>query len=320
MWYDQITPKFVKDVAIKYAQENPLMGTRIFPQIFVDKAGYIGTYSKESFLKVGDPKSYVRVGAAESKGVDYATGKEPYFIEKRSTHKDVTEDDLQNYDNPFDPVRAAISLVTTRLNLVAAKLFVQTVLQPGIWGTDFDVGVSGAGGKWSSDTGTPIKDVLTLNREIQAFTGFYPNAMAMTGDVYDALVVNSDIRNIIKVTQDKIPTPDLLARAFNLKRGIEVFSTVETTAKEGTTPTKSNTGFMASNVALIVYSPTAPSVDVPSGGYYLTYRKGGKANGRVKITTIPMPQNNHSLRIEGDSYFTPKILAPDLGVLLTNIV
>ncbi len=320
MWYDQITPKFVKDVAIKYAQENPLAGTAVFPQIFVDKAGYIGTYNKESFLKVGDPKDYIRVGASESKGVDYATGKEPYFIEKRSAHKNVTEDDLQNYDNPFDPVRAAISLVTTRLNLVAAKLFVQTALQPGVWGTDFDVGVDGAGGKWSSATGVPIKDILTLNREIQAFTGFYPNMMAMTGDVYDALMVNDEIKSLVKVTQDKIPTPSLMAKAFNLKKGIEVFSTVETTAKEGTTPTKSNTGFMASNVALLLYSASTPSVDIPSGGYYLSYRKGGKANGRVKITTIPIPKDNHCLRIEGDSYFTPKVLAPDLGVLLTNII
>ena len=314
-WFDQITQKFVANVATRYMQEAPWAPLSIFPKINVkQKSGYIAEYTKEDWMRVGDPKDYIRSGASESIGDSISHGYQPYFLEKRSLHTDLTEDDRNEYDNPFDPVTDSTEWVIDTLGRVAAKLFSDTVFTTGVWGLDFDVTASST--KWSSSTSTPITDVLNQSQAIEAFTGFRPNKMVMTRDVFNALKVNSQIRDSMKVTTDKVVTEALLAKLFEVDI-VQVFRTVETTAKKGQKSTKDNTNFMATNKVLLCYTPQRASKKRPSAGYHLAYK--GKY-GNVITRTFPMPQLNNALRIEGDIFIAPKIVSPDLGTLFINVI
>ena len=314
-WYDQITKKFVANVATRYMQESPWPVLSIFPKINVkQKSGYIAEYTKEDWMRVGDPKDYIRSGAAESIGDSISHGNQPYFLEKRSLHTDLTEEDREEYDNPFDPVTDGTEWVIDTLGRVATKLFSDTVFSTGIWGTDFDVNASSV--KWNDSTSKPITDVLNQSQAIEAFTGFRPNKIVLTRDVFNALKVNSQIRDSMKVTTDKVITEALLAKLFEVE-SVQVFRTVETTAKKGKLATKSNTNFMATNKLLLCYTPKRASKKRPSAGYHLAYK--GKY-GNVVTRSFPMKQLNNALRVEGDIFIAPKIVSADLGTLFTNII
>ncbi len=104
-WYDQITDKFVANVANRYMQENIWPQFSIFPKVnSKQKSGYIAKYEKEDWLRVGTVSDYIRTGATESKGENFATGRQPYTLEEFAFHDDVTKEERAEYDNPFEPV------------------------------------------------------------------------------------------------------------------------------------------------------------------------------------------------------------------------
>jgi len=312
-WYNQITKKFVKNVANKYAQENVWGPFNIFPKVRVAQlAGKIAKFSKRDWLAVGDPNDYVRMGSSESIGDAQASGSQPFVLTQRAYHEDVSEDERNNYDNPFDPVQGAAESVVNKLSLVIAKLFVQNVMVAGIWANDVTPST-----KWDASGATPVDDVLAHLMAIESLTGFWPNRLVMTRDVEVALATNSQITGLIKSTDDKIPTRQLLAKAFKVET-VEVFSTVETTAKKGSTPTASNTNYMATKTLVACYTPDRATTKKPSAGIHPVYAKG--SGGDIDIKLIPMPARNNSLRIEGRIYTEPIVMASDLGVRFYDVL
>ena len=111
-WYDQITPKFIRGVANRYMQENIWPALAVFPKVNTkQKSGYIAEYSKEDWLRVGNVADYIRTGATESVGDTFEHGQQSYILEEYTFHDDVTEDERDNYDNPYDPISDATEYV-----------------------------------------------------------------------------------------------------------------------------------------------------------------------------------------------------------------
>ncbi len=314
-WYDQINETFVRNVAIGYFQEIDFTPFRIFPAITtVHSSGMLGSYNKEDWLRIGDKNDYKRVGATESVGDDYSVGSQPYMVEEVAFHKDITKKEANEYDNPFDPVSDGTKFVINRLNLIATANFVDTFLKTGVWANEYVGGTDFT--KWSDASSTPVEDVLTYQDEVRAFTGFAPNKMIMTPDVYKALRGNTEVKSLLKITDTKIVTKNLLRQLFDMEE-LEVLGTVRTTAKKGQTATKSNTGYFAAGKVFLGYVPKAPSKYEPSAGYHMVQTIGGD---KVVTEAIPMKHLNHALRVEGTINLTPKVVASDLGCLLTSVV
>jgi hypothetical protein len=320
-WYDQINDVFVKNVAVGYVQELDFTPFNIFPKVrTVKSSGLIASYAKEDWLRIGNIDDYKRVGATESIGDDYEVGSQPYNVEDISFHKDVTKKEAEEYDNPYDPVNDAIKFVINRIRLVTVGNFVNTFLNTGIWGTDYTGVASGATGnqfiKWSASGSTPISDILNYQDAIRSFTGFKPNRMVMTPDVYNALKTNAEIKDSLKVTSDKVVTKDILARLFEVDT-LEILSAVRTTAKKGEASTKTNTGYFAASRVFLGYTPNKPSKFEPSAGYHMLHTHGKED---VFMDRIEMKEKNHALRLEGTMSLAPKVVAPDLGCLLSAVV
>ena len=312
-WYDQITDKFVGNVANKYMQENPWKIFRAFPDVPVKQlSGYLATYDKEDWLRIGDPDDYIVNGAAESIGDDFATGKSAYVLKKYKFHDDLDKDSMENYDSPFAAVRDRTEFVVSRLGLVMAKVFKNALMTTGVWGKDVDC----SGAKWTTAGTNVMKQISDNAQYVQSITGFRPNRMIVCQDAIDALDYNTGIINRMKTTSDKIITTDLLARLFKLEM-IEVLSAVETSAAKGGTVTTANTDFMHSGSALLFFAPPRPSIKMPCAGYNLI-RKGKL--GKINTTQIPMKAKNDAIRIEGWVEAMPFVLGADLGVYFYNLV
>lgn len=314
-WYDQITPKFVQNVAVLYLQQTKFEAFSMFPVLPVaQRSGYIAVYKKEDWLRIGDIDAYKRWGAVESVGDDYELDKQSYTVVPYAFHKDIAKEDREEYDNPFDPVRDATMYVINRLRLVFASNFVSSFLNTGIW--SFEKQGGAAFTQWDDTSSDPVGDVLSFKGEVKALTGFEPNRMLITHDVYVALRKNQSIKDQLKVTDHKVITLDVLARLMDLEE-IVVLDAVRTTAKKGETATTSNTGFLASKKALLVFAPARASKLTPSAGYHITLRRNGQ---NIATRRIPMPHLNDALRIEGEMAVDCKVVAPDLGVYMYDVI
>ena len=315
-WYDQIKEEFIKNVAINYMQEVDFTPFKIFPVITTKKrSGLIAKYNKEDWLRIGNINDYKRIGATQSIGDDYNVSSQPYNLEDIAFHKDVTRAEAEEADNPFDAIADGTKFVINRINLIIMANFVNTYLTTGRWGNDYTGGTDFT--KWDDPNSTPIDDVLKFQDAIGALTGRPANRMLITPDVYRALRSNAEIKNSLKVTSDKVVTTDALRKLFDMD-SLVVLRTVRTTAKKNEKATKNNTGYFASKKVLLTYAPARPSKYEPSGGYHIV--KTGKNKEKVAMVRIPMPENNMALRIEGTATLTPKLIAPDLGCLLNNVI
>ena len=312
-WYDQIKDKYVGNVANKYLQENPWTIFKAFPDVHVKQlSGYLATYDKEDWMRVGEPNDYVVSGADESKGDDFATGSSAYVLKTYKFHDDLDRDSMENYDSPFSAVRDRTQFVVNRLGLVMAKVFKNALMATSVWGKD----VNCTAAKWSTAGTAVIKQVSDECRKIQAFTGRRPNRMIICQDAIDALEFNTQITARLKNTDTKIVTKNILASIFKLEM-IQVLDAVESSVGKGGTATTANTDFMHTGSALLFYSPPSPSIRMPAAGYNLL--KKGKL-GKINTTTIPMKIKNDSIRIEGSVQAMPFVLGSDLGTYLYNLV
>ena len=309
-WHDQITDKYVANVANAFITEVGIDAFSIFPKVTTRQlSGYIAQYNKEDFFYIGDIQKYKLAGSTESVGDEYRVGKQSYVVEKYAFHKDVSEDERNEYDNPFDPVSDATHYVVHRLKRVLLYNLVSTYMTTGVWDTDTNL----TSVKWNAKTGAtstndPVKKVMDLCDNIAKVTGFRPNRMIMAQNVYSALKTNSFITERMKNTNDKVVTIDLLARLFELDT-IKVLGDVNSAADD----------FMVSGAALLCYTPDRPSKMKPSAGYHIVYTRSPKKD-LVGTRRLPMEHLNNSLRIEGWMHFEAKALATSLGNYIYNIV
>ena len=305
-WYDRVTSEFVQNVANMYIQEAPLDAFKIFPELNSNKlTGKIAKYNKEDWFYIGTVADYIRSGAAESAGDDYSTDSQSFTLLKYSFHKDVTEDESKEYDNPFAPSEDAVRFVINRINRVIMQHLVTSYFATSIWGTAL-VGTSDFV-KWSNASATPVTDVLLWKEDIHKVAGFTPNRMIVTPDVHRYLKGCTAITNIMKTTDDKVVTNALIAKLFE----VDDYVILDALNSAGT-------DYMATASVLLVHTPKRPSRMTPSAGYTVLYK--GENLEVASTTRIEMPEKNHALRIEADVHCAPVVLAPDLGVFASNVL
>jgi len=273
--------------------------------------GYIGTYTKADWLRIGSTSLYKRTGSTESFGDDYAVSKTTYLVEQYSFHKDINRDDMNEYDNPFNPVNDAIDFVMTRMNRVLLSELISTFFTTSIWSGASDQNLSSY--KWDTkssgvSTNDPIAQINVGRAGIMKQTGYNPNKLIVTWDAYNALLSNTFIIDRMKTTSDKVVTRELLARLFEVDKFVVIDAVNE-----------SGTDFLATSRALLCYTPTTPSKFAPSAGYNIVYT-GGEIGRVVKTRKIPMPEKNDSVRIEADMYVDQLVLGADLGVYFYGMV
>lgn len=310
------------NISVAYLQEEEsFISHKVFPAIPVKKQSDVYfVYNKGDFFR---DEARVRSGASESAGGEYAVeASDPYYCRVHAFHKDVTEQERANHDDPLDADIDATDFVSQKMMLKREVVWTEKYFKPGIWTTEYTgVGATPSGDqvlqfdKVGSD---PIGVVAKAIVKMASQTGYRPNTIAMTPAVFYALKNHEDILDRIKYTQKGIVTADLLATLFEVEQ-IHVAWSVVNTAGQGA---EDAIDFIMGNHMLLCYVQRRPSLRKPSAGYMFSWTglKGASGLG-TRIVRLPMDLLGLGTeRIEGEIAFDVKVIAQDLGVFFKDIV
>lgn len=314
--------KALTNMSVAYMQdESSFIADKVFPRIPVKKQSDVYfVYNKGDFFR---DEARVRAGASESAGGDYGVeASDPYYCKVHAFHKDVTEQDRANYDDPLDADKDANDFVTQKMLIRRETQWADKYFKPGVWTTEIEGVDSNPTGnqaiKLNLPASTPIELFTGESVKMAGQTGFKANTLVMSPQVFLALKNHEDILDRIKYTQKGVVTADLLATLFEVDN-IYVAWGVVNAANQGATD---DIDFIMGKHALLCYVNPRPTIKKPSAGYIFTWTglMGAGAYGN-RIARIP-----HDLlgigteRIEGEVAFDAKVIAQDLGVFFKDIV
>lgn len=309
------------NISVAYLQDaNAFIADKVFPIVPVKRQSDVYyQYSKEDFMR---DEAQVRGAGTESAGGDYGVeAQDPYYCRKHAFHKDVTEEERANYDEPLDADKDATDFVSQKMLIRREMQWASNFFKAGVWGTE----ISGAEAdgenqaiKWNLATSNPIKDITDAAVDMAGATGFKPNTLVLSPAAFTALKNHEDILDRIKYTQKGIVTADLLATLFEVDHVHVAWAVVNTAAKGA----DANIGFIMGKHALLCYSNPAPALRKPSAGYIFAWTglEGSGAYGN-RIVRLPMDVLGLGTeRIEGEIAFDAKQVCKDLGIFYKDIV
>lgn len=298
--------------AQKWLQSQDMfVASRAMPNAPVEKQSDLYyEFSREDFFR---DEAQERADGTESAGGGFDLSTSPYFCRVYAFHKDVTDRQRANADDPVRLDEAAAQFVTLKMLIKKELLFRAAYFTTGIWGTDLSPST-----KWNAASSTPIAEIRTAIRTVHNATGMRPNRMLIGRPSWDALLDNDDVLSRITGGSTKdipaIVMRELIAQLFELET-IEVFDSVVNSAPKGATE---STAFIGADNCLIYYAPQAVALDVPSAGVQFSWRGlfGSTANG-IRIKRF-RHEPTASDRIEGEIAVDFKKTAAVLGYMLND--
>jgi hypothetical protein len=319
--------------------QNAFLQQQLDQNFFIaDKVfGRVPVQLKRANYRTWDIADWLRADAqrrapgTESAGGGYRETEAPlYNCYVTAFHKDLdeqTEAELIANGNP-NP-RATDTRYVTRQLLMRRELdFHDSYMTTGVWGADWQ-GVATPSAAtdfdyWNDSASTPIDIVAEIVDDIIAATGMVPNTMLMSRRVRRALRRNAQIISeahaIAQRTGEPLPTDALLADLFEIPN-IIVSNGYYNTAAEDTAMTKTIVPIFNNMVWIGYVEPTA-DLEMPSAGRIFTwdgYNNGDSGFDGNGVYEIPMPTTK-SVRIEGELAYDMRVVAPELGVLLSTVL
>lgn len=310
------------NISVAYMQDaSNFVAADVFPIVPVQKQSDLYfIYRREDFLR---DEAEDRANGTESAGGDYNVDQsEPYFCKVRAFHKDVTEQDRVNADEPLSPDKDATEFVSMKLLIRRERIWAETFFITGVWGKEL-AGVASAPAEgqtlqWDQPSSDPIAVIKNQSTVMQEGTGYRPNVLVLSPYAKDALLNHPDIIDRIKYTQKGIATTDLLAELFEVKK-VKVANAIYNSAAKGAAE---STQFIMGKHALLAYAEPNPGLKKPSAGYIFAWKglKGAGAFGN-RVVRIPMPWlGMETERVEGEMAFDMRRVAADLGTFFKDIV
>lgn len=310
------------NVSVAYLQDaSAFIADKVFPIVPVKRQSDVFyTYNKGDFMR---DEAQVRGAGTESAGGDYGVvANDPYYCRKHAFHKDVTQEERENYDEPLNADTDAADFVSQKMLIRREMEWATKFFATGVWGTEIGgVAATPTEGQtlhWSLPTSNPIKDITDASVKMASETGFKPNTLVLSPYAFNALKNHEDILDRIKYTQKGIVTTDLLATLFEVEHVYVAWSVVNSAAKGAA----DSIDFIMGKHALLCYSAPRPALKKPSAGYIFAWTglEGSGAYGN-RIVRLPMDMLGLGTeRIEGEIAFDVKKVCADLGIFFKDIV
>lgn len=309
------------NISVAYLQEaSAFIADKVFPIVPVKRqSDLFYVYNKGDFMR---DEAQVRGAATESAGGDYGVeASDPYFCRKHAFHKDVTEEERANYDEPLNADTDATDFVSQKMLIRREMEWASKFFTNGVWGREIaggDTAGTNQAVKWNLATSNPIKDIADAAVKMASETGYKPNTLVLSPAAFTALKNHEDILDRIKYTQKGIVTEDLLATLFEVEHVYVAWAVVNSAVKGAA----DSIDFIMGKNALLCYSNPRPALRKPSAGYIFAWTglEGSGAYGN-RIVRLPMDQLGLGTeRIEGEIAFDAKKVCADLGCFFAGIV
>ena len=309
------------NISVAYLQDaSAFIADKVFPIVPVKRQSDVFyTYNKGDFMR---DEAQVRGAGTESAGGDYGVeAQDPYYCRKHAFHKDVTEEERANYDEPLNADTDATDFVSQKMLIRREMEWASKFFTTGVWGTEIkgaDAAGDGQAVHWDLATSNPIKDITDAAVAMAAATGYKPNTLVLSPYAFNALKNHEDILDRIKYTQKGIVTADLLATLFEVEHVYVAWGVVNSATKGAADAVD----FIMGKNALLCYAAPKPALRKPSAGYIFAWTglEGSGAYGN-RIVRLPMDQLGLGTeRIEGEIAFDVKKVCADLGCFFSGIV
>lgn len=166
----------------------------------------------------------------------------------------------------------------------------------------------------------PQQDVDYYRNWMELATGgFRPNKLAIGTNVWDALKNHPSIVARYVFTQaGGVPqvTEQMVADYLEIDE-IIVLRTVANYGVEG--GQWDGRRVFPANDALLYFTPSTPSISVPSAGYTYGWTGGGHAGSSIKVERFRLANDAKGDRITASMHFDVQTLETVLGVYFTNL-
>lgn len=310
------------NISVAYMQDaENFIADKVFPIIPVQKqSDLFFKYKKDDFFR---DEAQVRADGTESAGGDYDIEQSaPYYCRVYAFHKDVTEQERVNADEPLNVDRDATEFISQKLLLKREVEFMTKYFQSGVWGTEIQGVASDATAgqalQWNNPASDPIADITNAGIRMAEETSYRPNTLVLSPWAFYALKNHPAILERIKYTQKGIVTTDLLATLFEVERVFIAWGVQNTKAKGA----DGQLQFIMGKHALLCYTPKTAGLKTPAAGYTFAWKgyMGAAAYGN-RIVRIPMPWlGMETERIEAEMAFDMQQICADMGVFFSDIV
>lgn len=307
--------RLLTNVSVAYLQGDMGVAMTAFPLLPVNnRSDKILVYDRGDFLR---DEAQERASGTESVGSGYALDTSTtFYCRNYAFHKDVSDDDLNNADDPIQMLRDATLFVNQKLQIKREKLWAASHFVTGAWTNQTTPSVL-----WSSVGSTPLLDIQAGHTAVQKATGKKANTLILGQATFDALKQNGSIKDMIKYTQTGILTKELLAVLFDVER-VVIGGMVEATSAKGQTTA---TDFIVGKSALLCYVAPAPSVLTPSAGYCISWKNAGVGAGMAPnnqgiYTRQFRMEHLKGQRVEAEIYYDMKKIADECGYFFYNAV
>jgi Phage major capsid protein E len=316
------------NVAVAYLQsEDNYVADKVFPMVPVQfQANKYFVWSKADFFR---DEAQLRADAVESAGSGVNLTTQSYAAEVWALHQDIGPQVRANADPAVDVDVTITRVLMQKLLIRRDRFFMTKYMTTSVWGTDNTGTAASSGGSpgtttpvfWDDDAnGDPFTDLALGQTTILTNTGYLPNMLLMSWNVYQALRKHPLVIDRIKYTNPAYAgtvTPQLLAEAFDIAQ-IVVSKAVYNSAQENLSATMA---FVAGKNALLVYRPPAPGLMVASAGYTFGWTGfTGLNNLGIRVSQIPMNWLGlGTVRTEGEMAFDMQVVGKDLGYFFSGI-
>lgn len=313
---------YLTNISVAWAQDQAnFIATKVFPTVPVNnQSDKYAIYDKGSFYR--DEYKPRPLGDRPSQ-TGYKVTQGQYFCEEYGLEHKVDDRVRRNADEPLDPDRAAMRLLTGQGLIRADRLWATQFFTTGVWNEDWTGEASGPSGQqflqFDQADSDPIEFFDERREAIGGATGFWPNTLVLGPACYRGLKNNPLILDRIKFTQRGVISQELLATLLEVDQ-VLVARGVYNTAHEGQAD---NVQFIVdSKSALLVYAAPSPSLDTPTGGYTFAWTGlvGGATNQMGAVIERGREELAHSDVFQGRMAIDPELVAPELGEFYTACV
>lgn len=313
--------KPLTEISIAYMQDSEeFIADKVFPRVPVDKrSDKYFIYNKNDWLRDEAEK---RAPSTPSTGSGYNLSDDSYYADVWAFHKDISEQERANTDEPLDAEADATEFVTQKLLLKREREFLDKFVKASVWDSSATGGEDGDSPDfvYFSDysNSEPIREITSRKREIKIKTGKMPNTLLIAGQVWDELRTHPAIIDLVKYTQSGVNIgKDLVASALGVDT-LVVAEGIMATNDEG--DSEETYEELISKDGLLLYVAENPGLRRPSAGYIFPWRGYGGANAYgATVSQFYMDQLKAD-RIEGELAFDMKVTGSDLAIFLEDMV
>jgi hypothetical protein len=309
------------NISVAFLQDqSEFIADKVFPNIPVSKqSDRYFEFPRDQWFRT---EAQVRPLSSESAGSGFDIDNTPnYFANVFALHKDIDDQLRANQDAPLDLDRSSTEYVTRGLALKREKDWAARYFTDSLWTGSSSGGDITPTTLWDVSGSSPISDIRAEMKAMHQKTGYKPNKLVLSEDVWVALQDNADFLNRISIGRDKIVTEDLLAAVLGLNKvpsgEVIIASGIENVAAEGATR---DMRYIYGKHAALYYAAPRPSLMAPTAGYTFSWTGylGASPQG-VRMLRFRM-QEKRSDRIEGEMAYDQKVVATDLGVFFEDVV